>query len=237
MATLLLIVIQLISVSANYNSWTTVSSPESAKIPIKNDEMAVGYDSVTDTVWLLGGDASLYQLLSYVSNGSFINHGQNVLPRSVWGYSQYYTVMGHALWLIESDGISFSRFDFTTQNFTENYASIIIPQSVSYMACLASFTDVNSNEYLLVNGGSHSAYLKSTNIFNRTSATWIQPGGIPLMQTARGYHSCNVANGMLYSIAGWSGSSYSNAVEIFNISTLSSWNVLTDRLTKAIRIN
>eukprot|EP01084_Bolivina_argentea_P157709 274801_1 len=115
MATLLIVYSMLILVLAGYSNWITVNE---SKMSRADYAMAAGYDSINDKIWLLGGANYGYQLLSYEANGSFTDHGQSVLLRDTFGWSQYYTTIAGSLWMTDPYGAPhLNRFFFETGVF------------------------------------------------------------------------------------------------------------------------
>eukprot|EP01084_Bolivina_argentea_P305833 528367_1 len=195
--------------------------------------MSCGYDVINDRIWILGGVPDSTQLVSYETNGSFIDHGESVLSRTTWGWGQYFTVIVGSLWMLAPSGTSINRFNFETKNFTSDYARP--QQDVEYYGCLASWMDTKMNPILIVNGGwnSNDGRLNTTQIYNMTSGEWTISPSVPLMANKRDSPACIVIGNVLYSIGGRS-ELVLDSVEMLNVESMIPWITLNDTLTKRL---
>eukprot|EP01083_Nonionella_stella_P142311 440105_1 len=79
-----------------YDDWI---QPWSTLLPRSCNRMAAGYDSITDTIWLLGGEYVRQQLISF-KDDSFVDHGVSNLSHNIFGAGQYYKQIDNMLWII-----------------------------------------------------------------------------------------------------------------------------------------
>eukprot|EP00485_Elphidium_margaritaceum_P009351 CAMPEP_0202700160 /NCGR_PEP_ID=MMETSP1385-20130828/13369_1 /ASSEMBLY_ACC=CAM_ASM_000861 /TAXON_ID=933848 /ORGANISM="Elphidium margaritaceum" /LENGTH=129 /DNA_ID=CAMNT_0049357287 /DNA_START=3 /DNA_END=389 /DNA_ORIENTATION=+ len=127
--------------------------------------MAVGFDAANATILILGGAANPRQLRTFKD---FVPELQSNLSISgqINGYGQSYTQLNDTLWMIESGGQSFIRFNTKTREIDE--PTITIQIDVNIYGCLASSVSANGKEYLFVVGGSNGAsgYLDTLQIYD-----------------------------------------------------------------------
>eukprot|EP01083_Nonionella_stella_P058906 154182_1 len=211
----------------SYGSWQIGGS-----MPLRNHQMAVGYDATNDIIWLLGGSDEYNakkQLLAFdvVTQTSVQLRQQNQtrLSHDIWGM-QHFTQIDNILWMINAKTSpfatqGFSIFNVITSQFIYDYNGIIIPANTREMGCLASTTDNNDNAYLFVVGGQDADYnaLSLTQIYNISSNEWLT--NAPSMGTSRGAFSCIAHNHKLYSIGGWNyiAPYYLDSIEVLDVST------------------
>eukprot|EP01083_Nonionella_stella_P271850 921635_1 len=209
-----------ISYAISYGKWQIGGS-----IPLPNHMMAIGYDAINDTIWLLGGDGQTSkQLVAFdIVTQTFVLN-QTRLSHDVWG-NQYFTQIGNILWMINAVRSpyvtqTFSIFNVITSQFTYHYNNIAIPVNTREYACLASTTDNDHKSYLFVVGGQDANYaaLYLTQIFNISSNTWLT--NAPSMNTNRASFSCIVHNDKLYSIGGHHSIApyYLDSIEMLDVS-------------------
>eukprot|EP01084_Bolivina_argentea_P106134 190025_1 len=101
------------SLQFNYTEWINGSDQFGSFLPNTNWGMAVGYDIMTETIWLLGGKKHNKQLTSF-RNNIFIDHGLQNLSYNVYGTGQFYTKIDNTLWIVDSFGDKFNKFMFDT---------------------------------------------------------------------------------------------------------------------------
>eukprot|EP01083_Nonionella_stella_P211949 765849_1 len=107
-----------LTASFDYNNWVTPSSPT---LPRALCCSAVGYDSINNTIWIVGGDDSSRQaktsLISYdIDSGLFTDYGTTALPSSIYGQRQFYTQIGDILYIVY--GGTLSTFNVNTAQLT-----------------------------------------------------------------------------------------------------------------------
>eukprot|EP01084_Bolivina_argentea_P268128 455331_1 len=136
-----------------------------------------------------------------IFNGThFEDINQYYTTVSIYGRNHFYTQIQNNLFMVQSNGVYIAVLDLETKNFTENFISI--PTGVDHQSCLTS-----TNDLLIVNGGMHNGWLKSTQIYNITNMSWNDG---PDMNVARAYHGCVVHKNILYSIGGHNGNGLSS---------------------------
>eukprot|EP01083_Nonionella_stella_P275480 935548_1 len=211
----------------NYADWSTgnTSMPQGANC------MAIAYDSVNDTIWLIGGDIGQnpnYKQLTSFTNNQFINHGTTFLSGDgVYGQSQYYAQLNNILYIINIEGNALHTFNIATQSIQYDYHTAFAT-SVGFSACLASID--RHDGYLLVIGGQSGpfSFLSTTQILNLTSNQWMP--NAPNMTQSRGHHACIVYKDIAYAIGGDNGQLL-DSVETLNVSqigdiTETTWSTL-----------
>eukprot|EP01083_Nonionella_stella_P109859 320879_1 len=193
----------------DYNNWIEPSSP---KMPRAVRMAAVGYNSITDTIWIVGGtsfstydSADFEQLMSYdINSNSFTNYSSTALSGGAMGYADFYTQIGDIIYMVGQWGNhainSFSTFNVNTTQYTHLYQNndenIIFPYDIwdNYgpRGCLASTDDA-----LFVLGSG-----TLLQVFNLTTSAWTVP--TQRLNEAREQASCIVHpyNHALYVIGG-----------------------------------
>eukprot|EP01083_Nonionella_stella_P290048 986940_1 len=197
-------VLAIASTSSDYNNWTAPSSPT---LPRPADSAAVGYDSTTNRIWLVGSYDPYkfvsHQLMSYdIDSAVFTNYSATALSHPVEGQGDYYTQIGDILYMIDPTGNKLSTFNVNTAQFAYYYQNIDIPHTVFDDGCLASIDDA-----LFVLGGyENTSYknAKSVQILDLTTSTWIVSPEVGYLSEGRVWASCIVHpyNNALYAIGG-----------------------------------
>eukprot|EP01083_Nonionella_stella_P103617 296068_1 len=161
--------------SYDYNNWITPSSPT---LPYNVDTPAVAYNSINNTIWILGSAShQQYTLISYdIDSNNFTGYGYEALYHGVWGEGgvwgdgDFYTQIGDVLYTLDPWENKLSTFNVNTAQFTYYYQNIDIPYAVyGSGGCLASIDDA------LFVLGRHS-YLQYVQVLNLTTQVWIATG-------------------------------------------------------------
>eukprot|EP01084_Bolivina_argentea_P128419 227002_1 len=191
--------------------------------------MAIGYDNITDTIWLVGGTSNS-QVVGYQrETHNFTDYGTSVFPQRIYGSGQYYCYnqFDSYLYIIASYGTNIHRFDVRSHELDHDHYSI--PVDVSYQACLCLLHV--DNGYLVVTGGRKpSVAINAVEILNISSNQWLF--NVPSLNTARQAHTCNTFNNTIFVIGGiyGGGSTYLDTVEVFHLYD-TEWTYTTDKLS------
>eukprot|EP01083_Nonionella_stella_P211950 765850_1 len=81
--------------SYDYNNWIESSSPI---VPRKS--YAIGYDSTSRKIWILGGSTSSRSLLSYHTSSNVFTDYNTTLPGNLYGDGDFYTQIDYILYMI-----------------------------------------------------------------------------------------------------------------------------------------
>eukprot|EP01084_Bolivina_argentea_P120471 213549_1 len=220
----ILLVIFMYALSAlNYDNWVLVNSPNPI-FPRAFGYAAVGYSSLNNIIWIVGGQTNFRQLTAFnCSSNKIIDYGTSALPYDVWGPAQFYAQHGSLLYVIEQSGYYLGIFNVDTAVYSSN--NISIPFYVGpATSCLVAFDD-GTNEYLAILGGSESNgynWKTRVQILNLTTLDWLgSVTTIPSMNSGRSVSSCNSINGLIHIFAGMSLSSteYLNVSDMNNIAS------------------
>eukprot|EP01083_Nonionella_stella_P172445 591851_1 len=195
--------------SYDYNNWITPSSPT---LPYNVDTPAVAYNSINNTIWILGSAShQQYTLISYdIDSNNFTGYGYEALYHGVWGEGgvwgdgDFYTQVGDVLYTLDPWENKLSTFNVNTAQFTYYYQNIDIPESYgaapsyyNYWGCLASMDDV-----LFVLG--QFPNIQTVRVLNLTTSIWIVSPEVAYLNQGRKSLSCIVHpyNNALYAIGG-----------------------------------
>eukprot|EP01083_Nonionella_stella_P286942 976647_1 len=180
-------------------------------LPRPSDELAVGYDSFTDTILLFG---NWHQFVTFKPH-AFTDKGEQYLTsaQATRGSSQHYMQLGNELWMIDSSGVGFVKADTETYTITVPPASF--PITVNDVACLAG-TDL----FLFVIGGADESMLAitTTQIYRISDGVWLQ--NVPSLNTKRKSLSCIAHDNILFAIGGYDSSTYLESIETLDISNI-----------------
>eukprot|EP01083_Nonionella_stella_P046745 125215_1 len=105
-----------------YNNWI---APPSPTLPRDTYASAVGYDSINNTIWILGSRASCCrrQLISYnIDSNSFKDYSALGLSNTVYGVGDFYTQIDDILYMITHTRLS--TFNVNTAQYTYHYKDI-----------------------------------------------------------------------------------------------------------------
>eukprot|EP01084_Bolivina_argentea_P274120 467143_1 len=216
--------------------WTVVDTVNKTgtTLPRGGEAMAVGYDTTSDTIVLLGGRFKNnydYKQLLLFKDGQFEDWGDNWLPsQTAFGYAQYYSQLGNKLYMINyGTRGSFSVCDLSTKVVTDNYGSVRMSE-VGEQGCLVAID--SGSGYLMVLG---SRYLMATKvqILNLANNQWLT--NVPQMNVGRQSFACVALNNEVYAIGGLKSQTYDDSIEVLNVNNMAniqgeSWSILTSRL-------
>eukprot|EP01083_Nonionella_stella_P149100 473090_1 len=178
--------------SHGYNEWV----PSSPTLPRPIQQSAVAYDSINNTIWILGDMTKPQSLIRYdIDSNFFTDYNTTALSNGVYGWGNFYTQIDNILYMIDAvDGNKLSTFNVNTAQFIYYYQHIDIPNTVAD-GCLASVDDA-----LFVLG--QLSNLQSVQILNLTTNTWIVSPEIDYLSQDRDSASCIVHpyNNALYAI-------------------------------------
>eukprot|EP01083_Nonionella_stella_P243491 848385_1 len=196
-------------------------------IPRMIDESAVGF--YADEIYIFGGIGYAQQIIRYnFTRNEFIDDGTELLSVGTRGIAQFYDQSGDTMYF--SRGDTFSIYDFSTKQFTDNWNNITTPVTVGgYYSCLSS-----TDEYLFVIGGKNNGNVINTvQTLHLLSTNWT----LSYMNTARHSSSCEIDRdrSTLYVIAGviTNHEVYVDSIEMLNITDIEtqSWVMLDETLT------
>ena len=164
-----------------------------------------------------------------VETETFTNYGAAVLSMNARAWAQSFAQIGESLYYMDDVGENLFRFDLSTGSVDSSF-SVALARSDYYLsyACVAA---TNSSIYVV--GGYASGYLNKMYILSLSTETWST--GLNL-KTARYGHACAVdESGQLFAVGGYNGASlYLNSVEVLDLNTLVSWQLLDDTLERGI---
>eukprot|EP01083_Nonionella_stella_P118781 354699_1 len=189
-------------------------------IPRIIDESAVGF--YEDEIYIFGGSVDKRQIIRYdVTRNAFIDDGTDLLSADTRSLAQFYAQSGDVMYFSKAFDDSFSIYDFSRKQFTDNY--ITTPVTVNGFTCLSA-----TDEYLFVIGGKNNGNTAQT--LHLLSAEW----AVSYMNTARRSSSCTIDRDRttLYAIAGQD-QVYIDSIEMLNITDIGaqSWVLLDETLT------
>eukprot|EP01083_Nonionella_stella_P008960 25969_1 len=189
-------------------------------IPRIIDESAVGF--YEDEIYIFGGSVNKRQIIRYdVTRNAFIDDGTDLLSADTRSLAQFYAQSGDVMYFSKAFDDSFSIYDFSRKQFTDNY--ITTPVTVNGFTCLSA-----TDEYLFVIGGKNNGNTAQT--LHLLSAEW----AVSYMNTARRSSSCTIDRDRttLYAIAGQD-QVYIDSIEMLNITDIGaqSWVLLDETLT------
>eukprot|EP01084_Bolivina_argentea_P083410 151006_1 len=216
--------------------WVEVTSP---LLPLAKSGSCIGYYSLTDSIWILGGHPGATNKVEYNrGTNNFIEHTD--FSRSLKCYGQSSIQIDDTIYIfIDSGGSEYiATFNIASNTFIPEAIQKFYP-NLRHFPCVTNI----GTSYLLVLGG-RSQYVPYTNyndfsIYDLTMNQWINNG--PPLTIPRNSFSCNVMNNMLYIIGGTICSSTAdscselNSVEMINVSDINtinqqSWIILSDTL-------
>eukprot|EP01083_Nonionella_stella_P066426 174925_1 len=127
----------IVQASYDYNNWIGPSSPTMPRVVYAH---AVGYDSINNRIWIVGGVDTRQSLISYdIDSNLFSDYNATALSNDVWGSGDFYTQIDDILYMIDRDqGDKLSTLNVNTAQFTFYYQNIDIPYTVLGAGCLAS---------------------------------------------------------------------------------------------------
>eukprot|EP01083_Nonionella_stella_P160123 523123_1 len=199
--------------------------------------MAIGYDSTTDTILIVGGRNYPRQFVEFkdhqftdVYTDWTEKHYLTVLQQT-YGSSQHFTQRGNDLWMIRYDGFYLLKMNTKTREVSDALISIPITNYVSYGGCLTASTG-----FLIVIGGGVSRPLNKVQIYNLGTSQWLS--GVPSVSKARTRAACVAINDKVYAIGGISEESGAglDSIEALDVAALPttsglSWNTLPGKLS------
>eukprot|EP01083_Nonionella_stella_P184955 673104_1 len=191
-------------------------------IPRIIDESAVGF--YQDEIYIFGGSVDKRQIIRYdVTRNAFIDDGTDLLSADTRSLAQFYAQSGDVMYFSKAFDDSFSIYDFSRKQFTDNWNDITTPVTVNGLSCLSA-----TDEYLFVIGGKNNGNTAQT--LHLLSAEW----AVSYMNTARRSSSCTIDRDRttLYAIAGQD-QVYIDSIEMLNITDIGaqSWVLLDETLT------
>eukprot|EP01084_Bolivina_argentea_P246126 411963_1 len=204
-----------ISTAAQYEPWISGSMIQSCQ------HTAAAYDAQNNTIFLFGGSDGISVVFNVEEERFYdMDWFVPVAP----GYSKNWIQIKETVWMIDfinmnsDNGRKFASFNIETEEFQNNFRSILLMQSVGQEACLA-YVDIDDGYLAVIGGkdvGPFGFYLKTVQILNLTSNQWLP--NIPDIQIERHQHSCIGHRDVIYVIGGlWVSG---GEVEIFNLSKL-----------------
>eukprot|EP01084_Bolivina_argentea_P109044 194910_1 len=221
---MLLILSYPISLSTSY-SFSGWISPLHPVLPRPVYAMAICH--LNNSIVLLGGGhENDLQMITYdIINNSIQDYGKTVLSlnMSAFGHGDYYTQIRHNFYWIEPITSHIVEYNILNDNFT---SSIKMDIFVSFGSCLTSHENML---YILGGLNQMQQQIKTVQIFNLSSQTWVNSTQIPSMILARSHHSCIIdpVHNTLYAIGGLNDAVGAlGSVEIISIDNIQhqSWN-------------
>eukprot|EP01083_Nonionella_stella_P307875 1084038_1 len=93
--------------SYDYNNWIV---PSSSIMPENLTRIAVGYDSINDTIWILRGGSSIFSF--DINSNSFTDIPINYrLLDITYGMNEFYTQIDDILYFFDNEGYYLSEFN------------------------------------------------------------------------------------------------------------------------------
>eukprot|EP01084_Bolivina_argentea_P102296 183267_1 len=205
----------------NYNSWIVGHS----SLPRPARGMAVGYDNISDSFWLLGGDEpeNQAQLVQYKpTSDEFIDNGSHALLQTI-GWVRCYSQFQQHLYIIQSSTVH----RFNVYNQIMDYDHYTIPIYVnSGCICILDRDD----GYIVIN------YKDNVEILNISDSTWIS--GVPSLNLGRTGTLCNTYKNKIFMIGGYACEDdycrgfYTDSVEVMLFGDNHwQWNYINDTLS------
>eukprot|EP01084_Bolivina_argentea_P161771 281576_1 len=207
-------------------------------MPRADRNMALGYDSSTDTILIIGGTTNGQQLVTF-QNGIFNDQGNYFPSPGLIGSSQYFTQINNMLYILETDTDN-AQPDYGTYFVTLNTQTRIYSLKTEWQApytvpaaCLVSI-DTTINQYLMLIGGrSYGTGEQFVQIYSITNDEWwtnfnyfnangMNPAIAYLNQGRYTGMSCLTHKERAYVIGGWS------SVNSVNRNTIESIDVSND---------
>eukprot|EP01083_Nonionella_stella_P302727 1044975_1 len=191
-------------------------------IPRIIDESAVGF--YQDEIYIFGGSVDKRQIIRYdVTRNAFIDDGTDLLSADTRSLAQFYAQSGDTMYFSKALDDTFSIYDFSRKQFTDNWNDITTPVTANGLSCLSA-----TDEYLFVIGGKNNGNTVQT--LHLLSTEW----ALSYMNTARRSSSCTIDRDRttLYAIAGQD-QVYIDSIEMLNITDIGaqSWVLLDETLT------
>eukprot|EP01084_Bolivina_argentea_P163962 285156_1 len=191
-----------VSRSLDYSPWIKVTSPH---LPRETSRIALGYDSASDTIWLIGGSYPNNRQLIAFKNNTFIDYGQYYFPYRIDSADyqrMYFKQINNIVWMHDTND-QLIKFNVKTLQIEYNYNSMVIGHDNRQAICLESIS-ANNNDYLVTIGGLNYIngtwhYLNTVKIFNFSSNEWLS--NVPYMQRNRSGPACAINNEQLYVIS------------------------------------
>ena len=210
--------------------------PESPTFPSeKYSSQVIGYESITDRIWLIGGfitkSAPTSNTVHSFNVQSLTFTAHNTISDPVIAGAQTYTQHNETIYMIWDDRSTnaISTFNMNTQQFTPKLEGSTFPIYV-YLEAALTFHD----GYLLVTGGRTNASIDGIahnrfQIFHISDALWFEGPELP---QNRNRHTSAVVDNYLYAIGG----STNIVIRIYvgdlqNISNYE-WETLNDTLSE-----
>eukprot|EP01083_Nonionella_stella_P012381 35142_1 len=208
---LLLFIISMVipitlSSSSNCSSTYTTTTGNS-RLPNKDTKIAVGYNTATRTVVLIGGELHPNQFFTFmVDTDTFVDYNANYTEMEIHGSASYYAQVDNTLWMLSKEGDAFITLDL--QSSVVNQTKVQFPSRTEYgAACLTS-----SDQFLFIVGG--DKHVHAVQIYNISGDNWLDH--VPILKQGRRAAACAVVNSVLYTIGGTS----SQGVVLDTIETL-----------------
>eukprot|EP01083_Nonionella_stella_P112298 330181_1 len=190
-------------------------------LPRTVNDVSIGFDSLTSTILIFGGDDNIAvaynrQFVTFdINERVFTDHGQYYLTseQAIEGYAQNYMQIGSELWMISLSGTYFVKADTETYNVT--VPSTTIPTTVHEAACLSG-----SEEYLFVigGGGDTAPAMNTVQIYRISDGQWL--ANVSSLNTKRSTLSCLAFGDKLYAIGGDDDSTFLDSIETLDISNM-----------------
>ena len=192
-------------ISSQYTPWSTV--PPEFNLPRPDSQQAIGYDEISNSIYIIGGSLNEQSMIQYTLNVSNENAlqmmndiGKNYFNRSLKFVSQSYTQHNGILYLISDDEATGKIYQFILSTKMINYSYASSEHHVTE-SCLTSLT-LNNNDYLIIIGGLNSGLQSnSTQAFDITNNLWITTNE-PSLNTRRSQFSCNAVGHAIYAMGG-----------------------------------
>eukprot|EP01084_Bolivina_argentea_P174340 302008_1 len=230
---LLLVILYVLNVSLStaYKA-IAVEGEYPLVLPQASSKQAVGYDSSTHTILILGGSSAQQAVAYHINDMTFEDLGSDFMSEAINGvqfYSQH-TDINTNLWMINGPGSGLIKFD--THSRGMDVANTNIPTNVSPHACLASY-----QHYLFVVGGWNDGAMQHiVQIYDTINNQWIT--NTPLMQESRSVCGCIVNGNRLYVVAGLNTDTieWINVADVHNMDK-QEWQYVNGHLPTPLRGN
>ena len=223
----------------------------SKTLPRSDGDQAIGYDVISDTIYIIGGCDYNQSVVKFdPEQSAFSEVGVEYLTRPIHDNFQFYTQVSNDLYIIDNSQQYIHRMVIPV--FEINYDYISIPELFHVSrGCMTSM--VLQHEYLMIIGGTQIIkewdnnqrqyidvyqYLDSTLLFDITTDVWTTIE--PLLNTARGRSGCGIVDQRAYIIGGLNNQGYLPSIEVLDISNMDnlvdySWKYLESLPVTVIR--
>eukprot|EP01084_Bolivina_argentea_P037717 69749_1 len=176
----------------------------STVLPSALSAMISGYDSESNSIWLIGGMPNVLNLLQYhVATDTITSHPSSItwnISHYIYSASQQYTQIENKIYFISYNSYWISTFDMNSIAATLYTQQVIQKKNTNRGWTTPCVTQYNQ-QYLLIIGGTGTLVASDAfKIYNLTNSTWIIG---PALNAATSDCSCIVVSNTVYLIGGY----------------------------------